>query len=59
MAGGYHYLWSEVLEADGFEEVVILDKQLAARYRQMLTNGDSKSGMKPFLEFRRLRSDIN
>ncbi len=54
-AGYYAYLWSEVLDADAFaafKEVGILNRDLAARYRTMLSLGGSMPGMELYKAFR-------
>jgi peptidyl-dipeptidase Dcp len=54
-SGYYSYLWSEVLDADAFaafKEAGIFDKELAARYRTMLSKGGSEPGMDLYVEFR-------
>jgi len=54
-AGYYSYLWSEVLDADTFNEFKktgnIFDKNLAKKYRAMLAAGGSKSGMDLYKDF--------
>ncbi len=54
-AGYYSYLWSEVLDADTFNEFKktgnIFDSVLAKKYRRMLSSGGSKSGMELYEEF--------
>ncbi len=54
-AGYYSYLWSEVLDADTFNEFKktgnIFDPELAKRYRAMLASGGSKSGMDLYRDF--------
>ncbi len=48
-AGYYSYLWSEVLDADIFDEFIksgdIFNKELSDKYRRMLGYGGSKTGM--------------
>ncbi len=54
-SGYYAYQWSEVLDADAFaafKEVGILDRDLAAKYRKMLSLGGSKPGMELYKAFR-------
>ena len=57
-AGAYYsYLWSEVLDADGFEAFReagdIFDSTLAARYRsEVLARGDGRDPMASFVAFR-------
>ncbi len=54
-SGYYSYLWSEVLDADTFDEFKktgnIFDPTLAKKYRHMLSSGGSKSGMELYKEF--------
>ncbi|MCH7785220.1 MAG: M3 family metallopeptidase [Bacteroidetes bacterium] len=54
-AGYYSYLWSEVLDADTFNEFKktgdIFDPDLAKKYRAMLAAGGSKSGMDLYMDF--------
>ena len=60
-SGYYSYLWSEVLDADAFaafKEVGIFDRELAARYRKMLSLGGSKPGMDLYVEFRGSEPEI-
>ncbi len=60
-AGYYAYLWSEVLDADAFEafkETSIFDKETAAKYRRMLSQGGSKPGMDLYVEFRGQEPEI-
>ena len=51
----YSYLWSEVLDADTFNEFKktgdIFDPDLAKKYRAMLAAGGSKSGMDLYIDF--------
>ncbi len=54
-AGYYSYLWSEVLDSDGFEafkETSIFDKETANKFRKLLSQGGTKSGMELYKEFR-------
>jgi len=60
-SGYYAYLWSEVLDADAFQafkETSIFDKETAARYRKMLSQGGSKPGMDLYIEFRGKKPEI-
>jgi len=54
-AGYYSYLWSEVLDADTFNEFKktgdIFNPDLAKKYRAMLASGGSKSGMDLYKDF--------
>ncbi len=54
-AGYYAYLWSEVLDADTFNEFKktgdIFNKELAGKYRKMLASGGTKTGMELYKEF--------
>ena len=54
-AGYYSYLWSEVLDADTFNEFKktgdIFNPDLAKRYRKMLASGGTKSGMDLYKDF--------
>ena len=51
----YSYLWSEVLDADTFNEFKksgnLFNPELAKKYRHMLASGGSKSGMELYKEF--------
>ena len=54
-AGYYSYIWSEVLDADcfqAFKETSLFDKEVAARYRKLLSQGGSRPGMELYEEFR-------
>ena len=55
-AGYYSYLWSEVLDADGFEAFDEagdpFDPALAARLRTVLGAGDTRDPMQLYIEFR-------
>ena len=61
-SGYYSYLWSEVLDADAFkafkETGDIFDQTTAAKYRKMLSQGGSKSGMELYKEFRGAAPEI-
>jgi len=54
-SGYYSYLWSEVLDADTFNEFKktgdIFNLELAKKYRAMLAAGGSKSGMDLYKDF--------
>ncbi|HIP49034.1 MAG TPA: M3 family peptidase [Lutibacter sp.] len=54
-AGYYSYLWSEVLDADTFNEFKktgdIFNPELSKKYRAMLAAGGSKSGMDLYKNF--------
>ena len=54
-SGYYSYLWSEVLDADTFNEFKktgnIFDPTLSKKYRTMLGSGGSKTGMELYKEF--------
>ena len=54
-AGYYAYLWSEVLDADTFNEFKktgdIFNQELAKKYRKMLSEGGTKTGMELYKEF--------
>ncbi|MEE9348499.1 MAG: M3 family metallopeptidase [Flavobacteriaceae bacterium] len=54
-AGYYSYMWSEVLDADAFNEFKktgdIFNKELADKYTKMLAAGGSKSGMDLYRDF--------
>ncbi len=54
-AGYYAYLWSEVLDADTFNEFKktgdIFNQDLAKKYRKMLASGGTKTGMELYKEF--------
>ncbi|MBC7801787.1 MAG: peptidase M3, partial [Gemmatimonadaceae bacterium] len=55
-AGYYSYMWSEVLDADGFEAFKEagdpFDPALAARLRTVLSAGDTRDPMQLYAEFR-------
>jgi peptidyl-dipeptidase Dcp len=55
-AGYYSYLWSEVLDADGFDAFQEagdpFDAATAARLRQLLSAGDTRDPMELFVAFR-------
>ncbi|MXP65033.1 M3 family peptidase [Roseomonas sp. M0104] len=55
-AGYYSYLWSEVLDADGFEAFEAagdaFDPAIAARLRQLLGAGDTRDPMQLYIAFR-------
>lgn len=54
-SGYYSYKWAEVLEADAFSlfaEKGIFDKQVAAKFRTLLSSGNTKPAMDLFVEFR-------
>jgi len=54
-SGYYSYLWSEVLDSDGFEafkETSIFDKETATKLRKVLSQGGTKPGMELYKEFR-------
>lgn len=54
-AGYYGYKWSEVLDADAFDEFKehgIFNKKTAAKFKKMLQTGDSKDPMELYIEFR-------
>ncbi|MBC9175878.1 M3 family metallopeptidase [Pseudoroseomonas ludipueritiae] len=55
-AGYYSYLWSEVLDADGFEAFEetgnAFDPATAARLRRLLSAGDTRDPMQLYVEFR-------
>jgi len=54
-SGYYSYLWSEVLDADTFNEFKktgnLFDSELSQKYRKMLSSGGSKTGMELYKEF--------
>jgi peptidyl-dipeptidase Dcp len=54
-AGYYSYLWSEVLDADTFNEFKksgdLFNPDLAKRYRAMLAAGGTKKGMQLYKDF--------
>ena len=55
-AGYYSYLWSEVLDADGFEAFLeagdVFDADLAARLKDIYAAGDTRDPMALYLAFR-------
>ncbi len=55
-AGYYSYLWSEVLDADGFEAFreagSAFDPATAARLRTLLSAGDTRDPMTLYIDFR-------
>jgi peptidyl-dipeptidase Dcp len=55
-SGYYSYMWSEILDADGFmafEETDVLDRGTAARYRdEVLSKGGTRPGMELYRNFR-------
>jgi peptidyl-dipeptidase Dcp len=55
-AGYYSYLWSEVLDADGFEAFEetgdAFDPATAARLRRLLSAGDTRDPMRLYVDFR-------
>ena len=55
-AGYYSYLWSEVLDADGFEAFEetgdAFDPATAARLRRLLSAGDTRDPMQLYVAFR-------
>lgn len=55
-SGYYSYLWSEVLDADAFEAFRetgdLFDPETASKYRKLLSQGGTKTGMELYLEFR-------
>ena len=54
-SGYYSYLWSEVLDSDGFEafkETAIFDKETAAKLRKLFSQGGTRPGMELYKEFR-------
>ncbi|HZH28619.1 MAG TPA: M3 family metallopeptidase [Azospirillaceae bacterium] len=55
-AGYYSYLWSEVLDSDGFEAFVEagspFDPDLAARLKTVLSSGDTRDPMELYVAFR-------
>lgn len=55
-AGYYSYQWAEVLDADAFaafkESGDIFNRELAAKYRKVLSKGGSVDGMELYRDFR-------
>ncbi len=55
-AGYYSYLWSEVLDADAFQAFKetgdIFNKEIAKKYRKLLSQGGTRKGMDLYKEFR-------
>lgn len=54
-SGYYSYMWSEVLDADTFNEFKksgdLFNPELAKKYREMLASGGSKPGMQLYTDF--------
>ena len=54
-SGYYSYMWSEVLDADTFNEFKksgdLFNPELAKKYREMLASGGSKPGMQLYSDF--------
>ena len=54
-SGYYSYMWSEVLDADTFNEFKksgdLFNPKLAKKYREMLASGGSKPGMQLYSDF--------
>jgi len=54
-AGYYSYLWAEVLDADGFalfeEAGDVFDPALAARFKTLLSSGDTRDPMELYVDF--------
>jgi len=55
-SGYYSYLWSEILDADAFaaftETGDILNQEVAAKYRTLISKGGSEEGMDLYIAFR-------
>ena len=54
-AGYYSYLWSEVLDADGFQafkETGIFSKETGTKFRKLLSSGGTVDAMTLYKEFR-------
>lgn len=55
-SGYYSYMWSEILDADAFaaftETGDILNQEIAAKYRHLISKGGSEDGMELYKTFR-------
>jgi peptidyl-dipeptidase Dcp len=62
-SGYYSYQWSEVLDADAYNEFKktgdIYNNDLAVKYRELLSNGGSKKGMELYTEFLGRKPEIS
>ena len=60
-SGYYSYLWSEVLDADAFtvfEQGDLFDREMAGRFRTLLSRGGTAPGMELYVEFRGREPEI-
>jgi peptidyl-dipeptidase Dcp len=60
-SGYYSYLWSEVLDADAFTafaEGDLFDREMAGRFRTLLSRGGTAPGMELYVEFRGREPEI-
>ncbi len=62
-SGYYSYLWSEILDADAFsafkETGDILNQDIAAKYRTLISKGGSEDGMELYKTFRGREPNID
>lgn len=61
-AGYYSYKWAEILDADAFEafkESGLFDKNIAERFKKLLSQGGSKDPEILYVEFRGRKADPN
>lgn len=61
-AGYYSYKWAEVLDADAFEyfkEKGLFDKEVAKKFKNILSRGGTEHPMKLYTEFRGREPDAN
>jgi len=60
-SGYYSYLWSEVLDADAFtafEQGDLFDREMAGRFRTLLSRGGTAPGMELYFDFRGREPEI-
>lgn len=61
-AGYYGYKWAELLDADAFaafRENGLFDKKTAAKFRRMLSSGDTKDPMELYVGFRGKKPSVD
>lgn len=61
-AGYYSYKWAEVLDADAFayfKEQGIFNKEIAQKFKQLLSSGGTKDPMELFMNFRGRKPEVN